>query len=300
MAGSLGAVIDDLASERRELVAVNPPDDDEPLDEVLDYFERFDVSGMTRISDSALPDGTLLVTDGDRCLGAADLSDLHAYLFDPGVSPGGTPEAPADWPATETDAGETGADEAGANGTGGGWSADEPAANADDPRRLTDATLTGVQQFLARLDNRVYTVSGEPATPMVGVSRHIEQRALAARGATVHAGFQSLSRLRDQRQTLDTYRTLAERGTEVNLYGVHDWDPPRIDGVSVYADEEGAVSDYWFVVVDSDEYGGGALVAREDEPDVYTGFWTFRPSLVADVVDVVEGAVQPELTRVDG
>ena len=269
MFGPLDAVIDDLASERRELVALNPPDDG-VLKDVLDYFERVDVSDRNRVTDPALPKAALLVTDGDRCLASADLERLHTYLFEFEPSPAET-AAPGD------------------------------PEDRDSPtdERLSDAEVAGIQQFLSRLDNRVYTVTGETVTPMVGVSRHIEQRALAASAGTVHAGFQQLSRLLDKRQTLETYATLAERGFDVNLYGALDWEPP-VDDVAVHADETGdIVGDYWFVVVDSDQYGGGALIAREDEPGAYTGFWTFRPPLVGDVASVVETDIQPELRRLD-
>jgi hypothetical protein len=270
MFGPLDAVIDDLASERRELVALNPPDDG-ALDDVLDYFERVDVSDLSRVTDAALPAAALLVTDGDRCLASADLERLHTYLFE------------FDPAAEETAA------------SGDGESHDGPT-----DEQLSAAEVDGIQRFLSRLDNRVYTVTGETVTPMVGVSRHIEQRALAAGGGTIHAGFQQLSRLRDKRQTLETYSTLAERGLDVNLYGTLDWEPPSADSVTVHGDETGdIVGDYWFVVVDSEESGGGALVAREDEPRVYTGFWTFRPPLVGDVASVVETDIQPELRRLD-
>ena len=273
MSRPLDAVIDELAGERRELVAVNATEV-EPLDAVVAYFDRFNLSDVTHVDDSALPSGALLATDGDRCLAAVDIADLHTYLFDPGVGTG--PFADAD--------GES---------RGGDAANERPGTGP-----LTEADVAGIRQFLARLDNRVYTVTGETATPMVGVSRHIEQRALAAGDGTVHAGFQRLSRLRDKRHTLDTYLTLAERGAGVNLYGTPDWRPPAADGLTVYGDDDGdVVGDYWFVVVDT-ERGGAALVAREDDPDAYTGFWTFRPSLVAEVVESIETDVQPRLRRV--
>jgi hypothetical protein len=263
MSSPLGAVIDDLSADRRELLVANPPDDD-LLADVLEYFERFDVSAVERVGLPALPGGTVLVSDGGRCLAAVDLHTLHAYLF------GGGHGAP----------GVAGADERPADGDG-----------------LSDAAVTGVQQFLARLDNRVYTVTEETTTPMVGVSRHIEQRAFAAGEGTIHAGFQRLSRLRESRDTLDTYRTLADRGIDVAVYGVPDWEPPGGNGLAVYADADGGVvGDFWFVAVDSPD-GGGALVAREGDPGTYTGFWTFRPPLVGDVVETLERRVRPELTR---
>ncbi|QPV63699.1 hypothetical protein I7X12_03445 [Halosimplex litoreum] len=273
MSRPLDAVIDDLAGERRELVAVNATEG-APLDDVVAYFDRFNFSDVSHVDDSALPTGALLATDGDRCLGAVDIADLHTYLFDPGVGTG--PPADAD----------------------GGPHATDPSDEGPETGPLTETEVTGIRQFLARLDNRVYTVTGETVTPMVGVSRHIEQRALAASEGAVHAGFQQLSRLRDKRHTLDTYLTLAERGVDANLYGVPDWRPPAADGLTVHADDDGdVIGEYWLVAVDTDR-GGGALVAREDAPGTYSGFWTFRPSLVADVVDAIETDVQPRLRRI--
>ncbi|ELZ22431.1 sensor protein [Halosimplex carlsbadense 2-9-1] len=275
MSRPLDDVIDGLAGERRELVAVNASEG-APLDDVMAYFDRLNLSDVTRVDDPALPTETLLATDGDRCLGAVDLGDLHAYLFDSGVGTGALTDGERE-----------------ASGPAG----DSP-TGANDVGPLTEIDVAGVQQSLARLDNRVYTVTGEARTPMVGVSRHIEQRALAAGEGTVHAGFQRLSRLRDKRHTLDTYLTLAERGMDTNLYGVPDWRPPTADGLSVHADDDGdVVGDHWFVVVDSDR-GGGALVARKDGPGAYTGFWTFRPKLVADVVETIETDVRPRLRRI--
>lgn len=86
----------------------------------------------------------------------------------------------------------------------------------------------------------------------------------------------------------------------MNLYGVPDWEPPATDGLSVYADADGSVvGDIWFVAVESPDDGGGALVAREDAPDTYTGFWTFRPPLVDDVLETVETRVRPQLSLLD-
>jgi|GEM_PF-1912775 len=288
MSGPLDAVIDDLAGERRELVAVSQADDPS-LDAVVDYFDRFNLSEVTRVDDPALPAGALLVTDGERCLAAVDINDLHAYLFDPAIRGGAF--------ADDQSVFDSGAGTEGASPTDDTTTADG-AAGTGEYRSLTDADLAGIRQFLARLDNRVYTVTKEHRTPMVAVSRQIEQQAFAAGEGAIHAGFQRLSRLRDRRHTLDTYRTLAEPGVDVSVYGVPDWIPSAIDGVTVYGDDDGdVVGDYWFVVVDNDR-GGGALVAREDEPGTYTGFWTFRPSLVADVVETIERDVQSELRRV--
>lgn len=169
------------------------------------------------------------------------------------------------------------------------WSRDDP--------RLSSA----VQTFLTNLDENVYRVEQETKLPLISISRTIEQRAGRGNAGTVHTGVQRLSRLRDERETWDTYVRLADRDVDVNLYGVPDWRPPATDSMTVFADEDGdCVGEFWFVVYETDGRDvGGALLAHEVEPGTYTGFWTFRPELVSDLATHVETELQPRLTPLD-
>ncbi|MFB6088060.1 MAG: hypothetical protein ABEJ85_06015 [Haloarculaceae archaeon] len=156
-------------------------------------------------------------------------------------------------------------------------------ASEDRPADL----VTRVQGFMAALEGRVHTVDASERTPLIRVSRHLEQRAFSRGEGELHAGFQRLSRLADQPSTLEVYRRLAERGVEAHVYGIDDWDIPSSDGLHVHADPDGTVAgDYWFVVDDGggDPAAGGALLTREIEPDVYRGFWTFQAEHVADIL----------------
>jgi len=166
--------------------------------------------------------------------------------------------------------------------------------SADDPQ-LAHA----IQAFLTNLDDSVYRVGREGKGPLIEVSRVIEQRAGRARGGAIHTGVQRLSRLRDERETWETYVRIADRGTDVNLYGVPDWRPPATDSMTVFADEDGdIVGDFWFVVSGGeDSDAAGALVAHEVEAETYPGFWTFDPEYVGEIAAYVENELQPDLTR---
>ncbi|WP_128476067.1 hypothetical protein [Halorussus pelagicus] len=166
--------------------------------------------------------------------------------------------------------------------------------SADDPE-----LFHAIQAFLTNLDGTVYTVEREGKIPLVGISRVIEQRAGRTKGGTIHTGVQRLSRLRDERETWETYVRLADRGTDVNLYGVPDWRPPATDSMTVFADEDGGtVGDLWFVVSQGeDSDAASALVAQEVEAETYTGFWTFDPEYVGEIAAYVENELRPDLTR---
>jgi len=77
---TLQTFIDELESRRRRLHVVNG-DGVEPLvDDIVDYFDRFDLE-TTHVTAPPLPDACLLLTDDDSFLGGVSVTDLHDYLF---------------------------------------------------------------------------------------------------------------------------------------------------------------------------------------------------------------------------
>jgi len=121
---------------------------------------------------------------------------------------------------------------------------------------------------------------------MLYASREIEDRARRVRGGTIHAGFQRLSLLAEQRSI---YADLAARGVEVHAYGVPDTPPPDIDG-AVHAIENDEIAETWFVVFD----GGGediqksALLAEECAEGSFYGFWTYDATIVDSILEHLE------------
>ena len=118
---------------------------------------------------------------------------------------------------------------------------------------------------------------------MVMASRIAEFRAWNVGAGTLHAGFQQLSKINNQR---NVYRNLADTAVEVHVYGEPDDDWAEELGVNVHASTADEVLDHWWVAYD----GAGrddnkvVLLAQEREPDRFYGFWTYEPAVVADVL----------------
>ena len=121
---------------------------------------------------------------------------------------------------------------------------------------------------------------------MLYASREIEDRARRVRDGTIHAGFQRLSLLAEQRSI---YADLAARGVEVHAYGVPDTPPPDIDG-AVHPIENDEIAETWFVVFD----GGGediqksALLAEERGEGSFYGSWTYDATIVDSILEHLE------------
>lgn len=250
--------IDDLESQRRRLVVVNGAGVESLVDDIVDYFDRFELV-IEHVTVSALPDAFFLLTDGDDCLGGVGVRDLHKYLFD---------------------------------------SLDGEALGGLEDVRHRPV----VEGFLARLDQNVYSLSGERRLLLVCVSQLLESRAWRRGEGTLHAGVQRFDTFERAPGTWTRYRKIADSSVETTVYGQPGWEPDDWGGVQAYADESGdLVGDYWFVVYDGPERrDDGALLAREVSDGRYTGFWTFESDTVEALVDTLVETYQPSLARVDG
>lgn len=124
---------------------------------------------------------------------------------------------------------------------------------------------------------------------LLAVSREIEDRAYRVGAGTLRVSFQSLSTFRAQ---TDVYRTLgAETDLDVHIYGVEDWTPPSIPGVTYHADVAAQFEPYWVLAFD----GGADPVqacglAAEERADGYRGFWTDDPGTVESIAAAFDPA----------
>lgn len=138
------------------------------------------------------------------------------------------------------------------------------------------------------LDNSVFVSLDR--RQLLATSREIEDRVWRVGRGTLHAGFQTIAAFEHQRSI---YRQLAETtDVDVHVYVRTDASTDDLDAspVTVHAGSDQAFGQYWFLLFD----GGGnekqkcALVARQDNPETYRGFWTYDPELVDDgISDVV-------------
>lgn len=135
------------------------------------------------------------------------------------------------------------------------------------------------------LDRTVFTAYDRHQ--LLATTREIEERAWRVGEGQLYAGFQRRGALAEQ---LDVYGHLASHGTLTVTALVDDpWDEPT-DDLTVVANADGEIGDFWFVVFDSGERDRQkcALLANQRQSERYRGFWTYDSGLVDDLVDYLE------------
>jgi hypothetical protein len=154
----------------------------------------------------------------------------------------------------------------------------------DPPGSRADVAAS-YQSLLSLLEDTAFTSLDR--RQLLGTSREIEDRAFRVGHGTLRASFQSLSTFEAQ---TDVYRHLAvDTDLDIHVYGEADWTPPAIDGVTYHETTEDTVERFWVVAFDGGSERGQAcaLVARAEDED-YTGFWTYDPKTVDDVLAALE------------
>lgn len=146
------------------------------------------------------------------------------------------------------------------------------------------STETPAPSIFKALDETIFRSTNK--RQLVLASRLIETRAAQAGEGRLAAGFQQLSLAQPQ---LPFYTSLPTSVT-VSLYGEPDWLPPVDSEISAYDPANVGHASYWWVLFDGTDHPRqhAALVAEETDADSYTGFWTYRPSLVDDIREIVD------------
>lgn len=146
------------------------------------------------------------------------------------------------------------------------------------------------RRLLANVESDVFSARSASVSEMIRISRDIEEAALAAGSGELHAGFQRLSRVADDRRTRRMYEAVADRGVDVHLYGVDDAGGPLDDRFAVHADDGDEIADSWFALFDGGDGRRRGLVCEERGDREYSGFWTFDDGVVERTVDYLRRA----------
>ncbi|MFC6872254.1 DICT sensory domain-containing protein [Halobellus marinus] len=159
-------------------------------------------------------------------------------------------------------------------------------------RELDEVTLPAA---LDELHDVPFFLRGYPESHtekllLILVSRYIERTAWEQGAGTLRTSFQSLDRIQDEIGTQQVYRRLDDSPVDVHVYGAPGWEPSPASTITAHIGYEEDFLESWFVVYTPPEGGEGhvALLALEDGPNEWTGFWTYRKSLVKDINDYVE------------
>lgn len=143
-----------------------------------------------------------------------------------------------------------------------------------------DGVSEAYRVFFDLLDDTIFAAMDR--TTLLAVSREIEDRAYRVGSGTLRVSFQRLSVFRAQ---ADVYRHLAaDTSLDIHVYGVADWDPPAIDGVTYHDDADGALDRYWALAFDGgDDPTQACGLLAEQRGDAYTGFWSDDVGIVANI-----------------
>ncbi len=124
---------------------------------------------------------------------------------------------------------------------------------------------------------------------MVLISHEIEDRAMRVNDGRLLTGFQYNSKLLDQRKL---YEQLATTNLDIHTFGVPDGPTVDIEGVTHHPEDIEEIRLSWFVIFD----GGGqnryktALLATEQAPNQFYGFWSDDPGIVDRIDDYLDHA----------
>ncbi|WP_336025422.1 DICT sensory domain-containing protein [Halobellus salinisoli] len=146
------------------------------------------------------------------------------------------------------------------------------------PDRRADVS-EGYRVLFDVLSDTVFTAMTR--RELLAVSREIEERAYRVGSGALYVSFQKFSTFESQ---IGVYRHLAaETDIEIHIYGHPDWTPPEIEGVTYHCLTGDPRQRYWALAFNSESAAmqASGLLAREDPPDSYTGFWTNDPALVS-------------------
>ena len=158
-------------------------------------------------------------------------------------------------------------------------------------RRLEEVELPDA---LKQLDELPFFLRGYPESHsekllLILVSRYIERTAWEHQSGTLRTSFQSLDRIEDEIGTNQVYRRLDNSPVDVHVYGTPGWVPPPESTITIHAGYEQDFVESWFVVYAPPEGEDGhvALLALEDGPNEWSGFWTYRPEQVTALDDYI-------------
>jgi hypothetical protein len=139
----------------------------------------------------------------------------------------------------------------------------------------------GYRVLFDLLDKTVYTALER--RQLLAVSREIEDRAFRVGEGTLRVSFQTLSTFESQ---APLYHKLASAtDLDVHIYGVDDWTPPEIEGITYHEFAAGPLDRYWVLAFDGGPDGAHpcGLVGQE-QSDGFDGFWTDDGGMVGEIM----------------
>jgi len=145
---------------------------------------------------------------------------------------------------------------------------------------------TDYHEILQHLKETTFTSSNK--AEMVTISHEIEDRAFRLGGGQLLVGFQRPTKLMKE---ADRYGRLAAQPFDVHTFAIPG-EPVEIDEVTHHAEAGAEIEDSWFVVFDGDGNDSykTALLATEQAPNQFDGFWSDDPEIVDSIGSYIQKA----------
>ncbi|MFB6251909.1 MAG: DICT sensory domain-containing protein [Halobellus sp.] len=127
-----------------------------------------------------------------------------------------------------------------------------------------------------------YPESNSEKLLLILISRYIERTAWEEGAGTLRTSFQNLGRIEDELGTNEVYTRVDQTDVDVHVYGTPGWEPsPEMD-ITIHAGYGQDFRESWFVVFSPPDRSDShtALLALEEDPNEWVGFWTFRKSMI--------------------
>ncbi|MFB6301098.1 MAG: DICT sensory domain-containing protein [Halobacteriales archaeon] len=242
---ALADIIDSVEGARKTLTIVNHTGPDRMIDAIESYFTVQNVTVETVTTPAGTPESFAILHDGETLEAAGSVAELYQAV-----------------------------------------------SFGDGLLETEEFDRTSYPELLTHVDNTAFSTYDKRR--MIIASREIEETAwhegtpffdsATDPQLSLYSGFQRLSLFRDQR---DLYSQLVDRGIDVHVYGLPDWTPSESLDVTLHPEDDPELGSVWFVVFDDreDPTNSCALLAEERGENEYTGFWTYRPSLVEQIVE---------------
>ncbi|WP_185903205.1 DICT sensory domain-containing protein [Halonotius terrestris] len=143
---------------------------------------------------------------------------------------------------------------------------------------------TDYHEILQHLKETTFTSYDK--AEMVNISHEIEDRALRVGSGRLLAGFQESAKLARQ---ADRYERLATKPLDIHTFAIPG-DSVDVDSITHHTEATAEIRESWFVVFDGDGENGykTALLATEQTPNQFYGFWSDDPEIVDTIGEYLE------------
>ena len=153
-----------------------------------------------------------------------------------------------------------------------------PPWQPDSPDDITDV--------FSFLDNTVFTSFHR--RHLLAVAREIEERAWRTETGVLYVGFQRAGAFEAQREIYD--RIAAECDLTIRIFIEDEWESTLDASIDVVTDSTGEIGRFWFVLFTGGPTGtaSSGLLAEEQDPGRYYGFWTDDTDRVGALVSYLD------------